>query len=159
MAVKDSSSQPWAVPVIIALISAVSTIIVAWLNRPQPIPDPDTTSSNPPNSVSTTSPAQHPIITSRILIKSTSGNYYLDHQIDGRKILLADQPYDPETGAYNGTLWEIIDAGGGRILIKSTSGNYYLDHQIDGRRILLADQPYDPETGAYNGTLWQILER
>jgi hypothetical protein len=40
MADKDSSDkQPWAVPVLITLVSAISAVAVAWVSRPQqPVP-------------------------------------------------------------------------------------------------------------------------
>ncbi|MCL1472520.1 fascin domain-containing protein [Argonema antarcticum] len=99
-----------------------------------------------------------PISTRRVFIRSAHGNYFLDHQIASRTITLADQPYNPTTGAYNGELWEIVDAGGGRVFIKSAHGNFFLDHQIASKTITLADQPYNPTTGAYNGELWEIVD-
>ncbi|MEH2411223.1 fascin domain-containing protein [Nostoc sp.] len=124
----------------------------------QPPPTPTPTPSTPTPTPST--PSRPPTLsTRRVFIKSAHGNYFLDHRIAGRFIGLADQPYNPATGAYNGELWQIVDAGGGRVFIKSAHGNYFLDHRIAGRFIGLADQPYNPATGAYNGELWQIVAR
>jgi hypothetical protein len=95
----------------------------------------------------------------RVFIKSAHGNYFLNHTIGNRSLSLADQPYDPATGAYDGELWEIVDAGGGRVFIKSAHGNYFLNHTIGNRSLSLADQPYDPATGAYDGELWKIVGR
>ncbi|MDB9477516.1 C39 family peptidase [Dolichospermum circinale CS-537/03] len=99
-----------------------------------------------------------PVAYKKVFIKSAHGNYFLDHRISDRSLSLADQPYNPATGAYDGELWEIVDAGGGRVLIKSDHGNYFLDHRISDRSLSLADQPYNPATGAYDGELWEIVD-
>jgi len=44
----------------------------------------------------------------KVFIKSGVGNFWLDHHIASRSIKLADQPYNPATGAFNGELWQII---------------------------------------------------
>ncbi|MFM6507405.1 MAG: C39 family peptidase [Dolichospermum sp.] len=100
-----------------------------------------------------------PIAYKKVFIKSAHGNYFLDHRISDRSLSLADQPYNPATGAYDGELWEIVDAGGGKVLIKSAHGNYFLDHRISDRSLSLADQPYNPATGAYDGELWVLVPR
>ncbi|MDB9482612.1 C39 family peptidase [Dolichospermum circinale CS-537/05] len=100
-----------------------------------------------------------PVAYKKVFIKSAHGNYFLDHRISDRSLSLADQPYNPATGAYDGELWEIVDAGGGRVLIKSAHGNYFLDHRISDRSLSLADQPYNPATGAYDGELWVLVPR
>ena len=97
--------------------------------------------------------------TKNIFIKSAHGNYFIDHRISDMSLSLVDQPYNPTTGAYNGVLWEIIEAGGGKSIIKSAHGNYYLNHVISDRSLNLADQPYNPSTGAYDGELWEIVMR
>jgi pimeloyl-ACP methyl ester carboxylesterase len=100
-----------------------------------------------------------PISTRKVFIKSAHGNFFLNHTIRDKSISLADQPYNPSTGAYDGELWEIVDAGGGRVFIKSAHGNFFLNHTIRDKSISLADQPYNPSTGAYDGELWQIVDR
>lgn len=55
MADNDSNNkQPWLVPVIVATIGAVSTVVVAWLSKPSPSP-PETTSSSSSETSSTNS--------------------------------------------------------------------------------------------------------
>ncbi|MBE9144312.1 hypothetical protein [Planktothrix mougeotii] len=103
--------------------------------------------------------ASQPVVSRRVIIKSANGNYFLDHRIADRYVGLADQPYNPATGAYNGELWELVDAGKGRVIIKSANGNYFLDHRIADRYVGLADQPYNPATGAYNGELWILIPK
>jgi hypothetical protein len=94
----------------------------------------------------------------KVFITSAHGSYFLNHTIGDRSISLADQPYNPATGAFDGELWEIVDAGGGRVFIKSAHGNYFLNHTIGNRSISLADQPYNPTTGAFDGELWEIVD-
>jgi hypothetical protein len=114
--------------------------------------------SSVPNELITV-PTITPLSIKRVFIKSAHGNYFLDHNIAAKAVALADQPYNPATGAYNGELWEIVDIGGGKVLIKSAHGNYFLDHNIAAKAISLADQPYNPATGAYDGELWEIVAR
>jgi len=47
--------------------------------------------------------------TKKIFIRSAHGNYFLNHGISDRSISLADQAYNPSTGAYDGELWEIVN--------------------------------------------------
>ena len=55
MADKDSgNNQPWLVPVVVAVIGAVSTVVVAWLSRPSPKLS-ETTPSSSPETLSTNS--------------------------------------------------------------------------------------------------------
>ena len=103
----------------------------------------------------------YPLITGNVrnvFIKSAHGDFFLDHHIASRSITLADQPFNPATGAFNGELWQIVDPGGGRVFIKSAHGEFFLDHHIASRSIALADQPFNPATGAFNGELWQIVD-
>jgi hypothetical protein len=93
------------------------------------------------------------------IIKSAHGDFFLDHHIASKRVTLADQPYNPATGAFDGELWQIVDAGRGRILIKSTHGDFFLDHHIASRTIALSDKQYNPATGENNGQLWQIINR
>jgi hypothetical protein len=110
------------------------------------------------NSITITEKIESTIGIRKVFIKSDHGNYFLNHTIGNRSISLADQPYNSTTGAYDGELWEIVDAGGGRVFIKSAHGNYFLNHTIGNRSISLADQPYNSTTGAYDGELWKIVD-
>jgi hypothetical protein len=76
MSDKDSGDkQPWLVPVIVAVVGAVSTIAVAWINKPQPSPSPaSTTSPSPTATVSIPPPLSSTssgILPSQPLVSST----------------------------------------------------------------------------------------
>lgn len=66
MADKDSGDkQPWVVPVLIALVSATSAVIVAWVSKPQqpvtqPTPSPQAVSTSPSIQPSSSPAKQNP---------------------------------------------------------------------------------------------------
>jgi hypothetical protein len=61
MSDKDSGDkQPWLVPIVLAVISTISAIAVAWINNPQPTPSPYQVS---PSVLPTPTPSPIPTLT------------------------------------------------------------------------------------------------
>lgn len=92
-----------------------------------------------------------------VFVKSYAADLYLNHDASSRTLSLSAQNYDPRSGAYDGELWRLTDAGNGRFFIVGHVSNLYLNHEVATQRLELTDQKYDPSTGAYDGTLWERI--